>query len=392
MLVESGNPAHSLADSARMREALAALELVVVIDVAFSETARLAHYVLPVASQFEKAEATFFNFEFPHNYFHLRKALLAAAARAVLARRSSTRGCARRSARCRTRRSPRCAPRGRTGGRAFRAEVLRAGRREPAPARRSRPSLLYRAIGDLLPRGPRGRRGRLGRCVRSRRSASRSRSRAPASRASPATPPTRSSTRSSQSKSAVVFSRRRLGGELRARAHREQAASSSRSPSSSPSSTSLADEAAPGSSAEFPFVLSAGERRSFTANTIIRNPDWRRKDRVGRAAHEPRRREAARRRRRRRARASRPGAAAPRSRSSSPTACSPATSRCRTGSASTSPTPSGARATTGVAPNELTARRGPRLARGHAVAQAHPGAGGSSMSGQIRTEVDGRVL
>src|SRR5690606_16370497 len=72
LLVESGNPAHSLADSVRMREALAALDLVVVIDVAFTETARLAHYVLPVASQFEKAEATFFNFEFPHNYFHVR--------------------------------------------------------------------------------------------------------------------------------------------------------------------------------------------------------------------------------------------------------------------------------------------------------------------------------
>src|SRR5262245_12206233 len=76
MLVESGNPAHSLADSRRMREAIAALDLVVVIDVAFTETARLAHYVLPVASQYEKAEATFFNFEFPHNYFHLRKALM----------------------------------------------------------------------------------------------------------------------------------------------------------------------------------------------------------------------------------------------------------------------------------------------------------------------------
>jgi anaerobic selenocysteine-containing dehydrogenase len=28
-------------------------------------------------------------------------------------------------------------------------------------------------------------------------------------------------------------------------------------------------------------VLSAGERRSFTANTIIRNPEWRKKDRAG---------------------------------------------------------------------------------------------------------------
>ena len=78
MLVESGNPAHSLADSSRMREALAALDLVVVIDVAMTETARLAHYVLPAPSQYEKWEATFFNFEFPANVFHLRRPLLSA--------------------------------------------------------------------------------------------------------------------------------------------------------------------------------------------------------------------------------------------------------------------------------------------------------------------------
>ena len=67
--VESGNPAHSLADSQRMREALGSLEHLVVIDVAMTETARLAHYVLPVPSQFEKWEATFFNFDFPRNAF-----------------------------------------------------------------------------------------------------------------------------------------------------------------------------------------------------------------------------------------------------------------------------------------------------------------------------------
>ena len=76
MLVESGNPAHSLADSPRMREALLALDLLVVIDVSMTETARLAHYVLPAASQYEKWEATFFNFDFPENVFHLRRPLL----------------------------------------------------------------------------------------------------------------------------------------------------------------------------------------------------------------------------------------------------------------------------------------------------------------------------
>ncbi|MDX3129931.1 molybdopterin-dependent oxidoreductase [Streptomyces europaeiscabiei] len=76
MVIESSNPAHSLADSATFREALAALELVVVIDVAHTETGRLADYVLPAASQFEKWEATFFNMEFPRNNFHLRAPVL----------------------------------------------------------------------------------------------------------------------------------------------------------------------------------------------------------------------------------------------------------------------------------------------------------------------------
>src|SRR2546422_4476451 len=76
LIVESGNPTHSLADSQRMREAIATLDVVVAIDVFMTETARLADYVLPAATQFEKYEATFFNFEFPRNVFHLRRPLL----------------------------------------------------------------------------------------------------------------------------------------------------------------------------------------------------------------------------------------------------------------------------------------------------------------------------
>ena len=76
MIVESSNPAHSLADSNACREAFGSLELMIVIDVAMTETARLAHYVLPAASQYEKTESTFFNLEFPHNTFHLRHRLM----------------------------------------------------------------------------------------------------------------------------------------------------------------------------------------------------------------------------------------------------------------------------------------------------------------------------
>ena len=70
--VESGNPCHSLADSHRWREAMRKLELSVVIDVSMTETARQADYVLPASSQYEKWESTFFNFEYPENHHHLR--------------------------------------------------------------------------------------------------------------------------------------------------------------------------------------------------------------------------------------------------------------------------------------------------------------------------------
>ena len=54
MFIESGNPAHSMADSQSWRAALRALDLVVVIDIAMTETAREAHYILPAPSQYEK--------------------------------------------------------------------------------------------------------------------------------------------------------------------------------------------------------------------------------------------------------------------------------------------------------------------------------------------------
>ena len=43
----------------------------------------------------------------------------------------------------------------------------------------------------------------------------------------------------------------------------------------------MVDEPAPGTDEQYPFVLSAGERRSFTANTILRDPTWRKRDAAG---------------------------------------------------------------------------------------------------------------
>jgi anaerobic selenocysteine-containing dehydrogenase len=70
--IDSSNPANTAANTAEVEKALAALELCVVVDVALTETAKLAHYVLPASSQYEKTEFTLFNFEFPKNFFQVR--------------------------------------------------------------------------------------------------------------------------------------------------------------------------------------------------------------------------------------------------------------------------------------------------------------------------------
>lgn len=75
MLIDSGNPANSVTDTTAIETALSSLELLVVIDVAMTETARLAHYVLPACNQFERWENTLFTFEYPHNVFQLREPL-----------------------------------------------------------------------------------------------------------------------------------------------------------------------------------------------------------------------------------------------------------------------------------------------------------------------------
>lgn len=76
VVVDSANPVMSGADSQAYRKAFKSLELSVVIDVAMTETARAADYVLPASSQFEKAESVFFVYGFPTAHFHLRKPIV----------------------------------------------------------------------------------------------------------------------------------------------------------------------------------------------------------------------------------------------------------------------------------------------------------------------------
>lgn len=76
LIVDSGNPVQSAANSPAYRKACAKLDLMVVIDVAMTETAELANYILPAQTQFEKSEAAFFTYTWPETYFHLRKPII----------------------------------------------------------------------------------------------------------------------------------------------------------------------------------------------------------------------------------------------------------------------------------------------------------------------------
>jgi anaerobic selenocysteine-containing dehydrogenase len=259
-----------------MREAIAALELLVVIDVAFTETARLAHYVLPVASQYEKAEATFFNFEFPHNYFHVRKALVdplpslfseaelharllealgALPADAVSALRSHM---ARRAAGL-----PRA--------------ILRARRSEPA--RRCRAGAPLPGVGEPAPARARGAAGIWALCQIAAQRHPQSLARAGFT-GEPAEAADALFDALLTSKSAVVFAVDAWEENL-ARVGTPNGRVQLAVTELFDELDGLATEPPPGRSEEFPFMLSAGERRSFTANTIIRNPGWRKKDAAG---------------------------------------------------------------------------------------------------------------
>jgi anaerobic selenocysteine-containing dehydrogenase len=277
MLVESGNPAHSLADTSRMREALSALDLLVVIDVAMTETARLADYVLPVATQFEKAEATFFNFEFPKNYFHLRRPLFEPpdglfSEAELHARLVAGLGEMPEPA-VKTLRE--AWDQGRAAFRARFFELLGEG---PSFFQLA-PVVLYRAIGDKLPHRLKEGAVIWALCQMAAQRIPESLRRAGFD-GDAAEQGDALFDAILESPHGLIFavddwdeSWRRVGTP----GGRVQLAL----PDLLEELDALDAGPPQATSDEFPFVLSAGERRSFTANTIFRTPEWRKKDAGG---------------------------------------------------------------------------------------------------------------
>ncbi|MEQ1699487.1 MAG: molybdopterin dinucleotide binding domain-containing protein, partial [Ilumatobacteraceae bacterium] len=276
LLVESGNPMHSIADTQRMREALRALELVVVIDVALTETAREAHYVLPAQTQYEKWEATFFNFDFPQNVFHLRKPVVSPPdgplpEPEIHARLVEALG-AYDPADLEPLHAAAAAGREAYAAAFFEATATNAALGAVAPV------VMYRTLGPTLPHGAASAAvlwGAAHRCAMSFEGSVR---------------------RAGFTGEGLALGESLFEGivnghhgvaftldewdDVPTRVRTDDGLIHVYVPEMVEELRGLADEA-PLTSAVWPLLLSAGERRSFTANTIIRDATWRKRDAEG---------------------------------------------------------------------------------------------------------------
>jgi anaerobic selenocysteine-containing dehydrogenase len=83
LVVEGANPLLSYSDTSRWREARERLDLLVVIEPAMSETARIADYVLPTPCGYEKWEHAIFPKSYPEVYVQLRPPVVPGPAEAL---------------------------------------------------------------------------------------------------------------------------------------------------------------------------------------------------------------------------------------------------------------------------------------------------------------------
>ena len=74
--VSACNPLRSYPDTTAYEDAFSTLDLLVVNDIVMSETARLAHYVLPCRTYYECWDGTFFPWTFPKVYFQMRRPIV----------------------------------------------------------------------------------------------------------------------------------------------------------------------------------------------------------------------------------------------------------------------------------------------------------------------------
>jgi formate dehydrogenase len=272
MIVESSNPAHSLADSASVRTAFESLELLVVIDVAMTETARMAHYVLPAASQYEKPEATFFNLEFPRNNFHLRHPLVEPLPGTlpepeIWARLMRALGVVEDLELAPLRDAAR------KGRDVFAQAFMKAVSANPMWGKLL-PFVLYETLGTTLPDGLAGAAALWGLAQKTAVTYPEAVRRAGHSDGNALFDAIL------QGRSGVTFTVHEYEDDFDLITHSDHKIALE-VPEMLDEIRALAAARAGLTTPEFPMVLSAGERRAYTANDIFRDPSWRKRDTDG---------------------------------------------------------------------------------------------------------------
>lgn len=80
LIVMGANPLRSYADTSAYEQAFKKLDLLIAVDVALSETAAMADYVLPARTAYESYDANLWGFNYPEIFFQLRRPVVRAAA------------------------------------------------------------------------------------------------------------------------------------------------------------------------------------------------------------------------------------------------------------------------------------------------------------------------
>jgi anaerobic selenocysteine-containing dehydrogenase len=272
LVIDSANPIVTMADTQAYREAFAKLDLLVVIDVAMTETARMADYVLPASSQFEKWEATFFNLEFPVNAFHLRKPIFdplpgTLAEPEIYARLLEAMGALPAE-------FPELTEAAKSGRMAFAVEFQRLLAARPELADYA-PVILYRTLGPTLDEGAAGAVFLWATAHQFARKNTEAVHRAGHKGEGAMLGEALFETILS-SRSGVVFSVSEYEEAWSLIKHEDRLIHLE-IPEMLAALREL-DPAAPPASPDYPFILVAGERRSYNANTIYRDPLWRKTD------------------------------------------------------------------------------------------------------------------
>ncbi|BFM14663.1 molybdopterin-dependent oxidoreductase [Maricurvus nonylphenolicus] len=272
--INGSNAVHSYAGSKNMAEALRATDITVVVDIAMTETAMEADYVLPAPTQYEKAEMSMFQFEFPHNVAQLRHPVFDAPETVLHEAEIYARLCEALGA----------IPQEiivdlnqalAKGEQAFGDAFFKVVSENPGLVKMV-PVILYRTLGQVLPEGLAAGAGYMPFCIELAMKNPEA-VKAAGHKGEGIELGMNLFRALIDSPSGVMLTHEEWDASFKRLGHPDQKIHL-HLPEMIPELESLAEGFKPLTSPDYPFVLSCGERRDYTANGIYRDPAWRKVD------------------------------------------------------------------------------------------------------------------